>query len=285
MCVMNLPQTQKQGVIVMQINWWCKWFVTAAAVAWMLPVSNAAACAVGEPCILSIRSEGARLVIVWNDTEARDHYNVRWGSPGLTDVQVEVSGGRFGSLAIPKVADRRYSISVQGCSTPLIGRASCTRWVEQTVVACGLRGTPCGSPLNSGLVRIRSGADKCLDVHAPDQDVNGGKVQVWDCNGTNQQTFILDGDTVKTKGGKCLDVHAPDQLTDGGRVQVWDCNGASQQIWRVEFNARRITNGGRKCLDVHAPEQRANGGRVQVWDCNGSLQQIWTAETVGVVAY
>ena len=36
---------------------------------------------------------------------------------------------------------------------------------------------------------IRSGAGKCLDVHAPDQYKNGARVQVWDCNNTLQQTW------------------------------------------------------------------------------------------------
>lgn len=122
---------------------------------------------------------------------------------------------------------------------------------------------------------IRSGAGKCLDVHAPDQYSNGGRVQVWDCNNSLQQTWKLEGNAIKSGAGKCLDVHAPDQYNNGAQVQVWDCNGALQQQWRVEGDT--IKSGAGKCLDVHAPDQHNNGARVQVWDCNGSVQQTWIA--------
>ena len=36
---------------------------------------------------------------------------------------------------------------------------------------------------------VRSGAGKYLDVHSPCQGDNGCNVQVWDCNGTRQQTW------------------------------------------------------------------------------------------------
>jgi hypothetical protein len=80
---------------------------------------------------------------------------------------------------------------------------------------------------------VQSSAGKCLDVNAPDQSLNGGKVQVWDCNGSPQQTWALNGRSIKSAAGKCLDVHAPDQNTNGARVQVWDCNGSPQQAWRI----------------------------------------------------
>jgi hypothetical protein len=121
---------------------------------------------------------------------------------------------------------------------------------------------------------IKSGAGKCLDVHAPDQNNNGATVQVWDCNSTIQQTWQFDGNAIKSGAGKCLDVHAPDQFNNGGRVQVWDCNNTMQQTWHLEGNA--IKSGAGKCLDVHAPDQFNNGGVVQVWDCNNTMQQTWS---------
>jgi hypothetical protein len=120
---------------------------------------------------------------------------------------------------------------------------------------------------------IRSGAGKCLDVHAPDQHQNGARVQVWDCNHTIQQRWTMVGNTIRSGAGKCLDVHAPDQHRNGARVQVWDCNNTIQQRWTVVGNT--IRSGAGKCLDVHAPDQRLNGAIVQVWDCNNTVQQTW----------
>ncbi|MGI9415778.1 MAG: hypothetical protein ACR2PM_19035, partial [Hyphomicrobiales bacterium] len=38
---------------------------------------------------------------------------------------------------------------------------------------------------------IHGGAGKCIDVHAQCQAQNGCKAQVWDCNGTRQQTWSV----------------------------------------------------------------------------------------------
>ena len=87
------------------------------------------------------------------------------------------------------------------------------------------------SSVTKGNALVNAGG-KCLDVHVPDMRNNGGRVQVWDCNGAPQQQWSLRGNTLVNVGGKCLDVHAPDMRNNGGRVQVWDCNGAPQQQWR-----------------------------------------------------
>jgi hypothetical protein len=122
---------------------------------------------------------------------------------------------------------------------------------------------------------IRSGAGKCLDVHAPCQGDNGCEVQVWDCNGSRQQTwFASGGGEIKSGANKCLDVHAPCQGDNGCRVQVWDCNHSPQQTWNV--SGGEISSGAGKCLDVHSPCQGNNGCKVQVWGCNGSRQQRWS---------
>lgn len=79
---------------------------------------------------------------------------------------------------------------------------------------------------------IKAGG-KCLGVHAPDMRSDGGKVQVWGCNGEPQQQWRSVGTAIVNAGGKCLDVHAPDMRNDGGRVQVWGCNREPQQQWRL----------------------------------------------------
>jgi M6 family metalloprotease-like protein len=121
---------------------------------------------------------------------------------------------------------------------------------------------------------IRTGAGLCLDVHAPEFDTNGGRVQAWACNGMPQQrwTFDRSSGAIRISSGLCLDVHAPDMAVNGGRVQVWACNGQQQQQWTPQADGT-LRNGGGLCLDVHAPDQSTNGARVQVWQCNGQTQQ------------
>jgi hypothetical protein len=163
--------------------------------------------------------------------------------------------------------------SDEAASTPPPGSSSGAECLTGSKVYCCKRVASSSSALSVLAPIIVSGARKCLDVHAPDQHTNGGRVQVWGCNSTLQQTWNFDGRAIRSGAGKCLDVHAPDQHNNGAKVQVWDCNGSLQQTWRIEGHT--LKSGAGKCLDVHAPDQFTNGGRVQVWDCNGTLQQTW----------
>jgi hypothetical protein len=104
-------------------------------------------------------------------------------------------------------------------------------WTGSKVYCCTRIGST-GSALTTAPIII-SGGKKCLDVNLPDQFTNGGKVQVWDCNNGLQQSWRIDGQTIKSGAGKCLDVNLPDQFTNGGKVQVWDCNNGLQQTWTI----------------------------------------------------
>lgn len=118
-----------------------------------------------------------------------------------------------------------------------------------------------------------SGSGKCLDAHAPDWNTNGGRVQIWDCNGLAHQQWRIEGGKLILASGKCLDVHWPDRTTNGGRVQLWDCHGGENQQWRL--SGGMLVSGSGKCLDVHGPDAGTNGGRVQIWDCLGGMNQQW----------
>jgi hypothetical protein len=123
---------------------------------------------------------------------------------------------------------------------------------------------------------LQNGGGKCLDVAAEELTQNGGTVQIWECNGSIQQQWKIDGaGHLVNAGGKCLDVNAPDLLTDGGKVQVWDCIDADQQKWTLSDEGTLVSEGG-KCLDVNAPDINSDGGKVQIWEClDDVLQQQW----------
>ncbi len=120
---------------------------------------------------------------------------------------------------------------------------------------------------------IRTGANLCLDVHAPEIGTNGGRVQAWACHGQQQQRWRYDrvASALRVASGLCLDVRAGINQ-NGNSVQVWSCNGQRQQQWTPLKNGA-LRNAGGLCLDVHAADQTRNGARVQIWQCNGSLQQ------------
>ena len=243
-----------------------KTFVACAAmVCALLPgyswASPTRGCAADRPCFNGEYQKDNSVIFNFTGVVGWEFYNVRYKTTS-GEKQVE---NRSGTFTINNVRPNSiYTISVQGCNSRTFASSRCSPWEQGSVTTAGPR---------AATARIKSGAGKCLDVHAADQHQNGGRVQVWDCNNTLQQSWRLVGRTIKSGAGKCLDVHAADQHRNGAKVQVWDCNNSVQQTWTVV--GRAIKSGAGKCLDVHAADQYRNGGRVQVWDCNNSLQQSW----------
>jgi hypothetical protein len=62
---------------------------------------------------------------------------------------------------------------------------------------------------------------------------NGTKVQLYDCNGTNAQAWMVSGSQlVNVNSGRCLDATGPSSA-DGTRLQIWDCTGGANQQWTL----------------------------------------------------
>ena len=215
----------------------------------------------------SLHVEGGHLTVRWS-TRGFDYYNVRWSINGGV-VQQEQRDGDKDFTVLPGAFQpgALYRAAVEGCDKNFAAPSHCTHFDE---ASCGSAREPC-----DGIAPrpIASGGGLCLEVHAPDQRVNGGRVQLWHCNGSDQQLWTIRDGRIVSLAGKCLDVHFPELHTDGGRVQVWDCNGSVQQRWL--HSGQTLRSGGGKCLDAHLPDLHNDGARVQVWDCNGALQQMW----------
>ena len=96
--------------------------------------------------------------------------------------------------------------------------------------------------IGSNIFQIKSKySGKCLDLSLADgpDTVNGTNVFQWDCNGGDNQKWILtqqaDGSyQIKSKySGKCLDLSLADgpDTVNGTNVFQWDCNGGDNQKW------------------------------------------------------
>jgi len=92
----------------------------------------------------------------------------------------------------------------------------------------------------SGNYNIASqiGGGWCLDV-AGAGTANGTRVQIWQCNGTNAQSWRV---VQHSAGGfelrpanapnSCLDVTGV-STTDGTQLQIWTCGGGANQRWGI----------------------------------------------------
>jgi hypothetical protein len=80
--------------------------------------------------------------------------------------------------------------------------------------------------------RLASGlTGQCLDVHWPDWQTDGGRVQLWGCHAGPNQRWNEIGNQWRSRGGLCLDVHAPDINNNGAYIQVWGCWEGQNQRW------------------------------------------------------
>jgi hypothetical protein len=122
---------------------------------------------------------------------------------------------------------------------------------------------------------------KCVDVPGFN-GTNGTQVQIYDCNGGENQQWDLWGDgTVRAEfnRNKCLDLPGW-QTADGTPIQIYDCNGGSNQQWTLQSDGTLRGFGG-KCLDDPGGSTTA-GTFFQYWDCIGGdgNQQFTLAPTV-----
>jgi len=118
---------------------------------------------------------------------------------------------------------------------------------------------------------------KCVDVAAAGT-ANGTAIQLYDCNGTNAQSWTVGSDGTLRALGKCMDVTAAG-TANGTKVQLYDCNGTNAQKWTAS-SGQLVNAGSGRCLDATGPSS-ANGTRLQIWDCTGGANQKWTLPTGG----
>ena len=93
-------------------------------------------------------------------------------------------------------------------------------------------------PAGNYNIASQVGGGWCLDV-AGAGTANGTKVQIWQCNGTNAQSWRV---VPHSAGGfelrpanapnSCLDVTGV-STTDGTQLQIWTCGGGANQRWGI----------------------------------------------------
>ncbi len=125
---------------------------------------------------------------------------------------------------------------------------------------------------------IISADGMCLDLHGPDVEKQGGRIQVWNCLGGDNQRFIFlsDDGLLVTASGMCLEAVGPDS---GAPVRAFGCDGNAAQIWEAnetgEGGTAFVHKATGRCLDAHGPESKRDGGRIQIWDCFYGNNQRW----------
>ena len=78
---------------------------------------------------------------------------------------------------------------------------------------------------------LRTQNNKCLDVSGG-STANGAAIQIWACNGTGAQQFVLSaaGDLVNPQANRCVDIGGWNSA-NGATLVLWDCHGGANQKW------------------------------------------------------
>ncbi|MEV0274384.1 non-reducing end alpha-L-arabinofuranosidase family hydrolase [Hamadaea sp. NPDC050747] len=129
--------------------------------------------------------------------------------------------------------------------------------------------TPGGT---STIVGVAS--NRCIDVPNASQ-TNGTRVQLYDCNGQNNQKWTYTASKQLTVyGNKCLDANGA-ATANGTAIIIWDCNGQTNQQWNINSNGTISGVQSGRCLDVWGT---ANGQQIQLYDCHGQTNQQWRTQ-------
>ncbi|WP_443077118.1 ricin-type beta-trefoil lectin domain protein [Streptomyces sp. SP18CS02] len=132
-------------------------------------------------------------------------------------------------------------------------------------------------------IEVPGAKGMCLDVQSGGK-TNGTPVQVYTCNGTSPQQWLVEGteDDLHLRSAssqKCLDV-AGNAVANGTKVQIFDCYKSKGQSWKGDVRAasplESLSTG--KCLDLSAFTKRTHA---RLWDCKDASAQKFLIKPSG----
>ncbi|KAF9457289.1 G-X-X-X-Q-X-W domain-containing protein [Collybia nuda] len=133
-------------------------------------------------------------------------------------------------------------------------------------------------PVNKGTtINPNGNNNKCLDVRGA-VFANGTPVQIYDCNGSGAQNWIVNrGNTKVQVAGTNFCLDAGSSPGNGVGMKIWTCySGLAAQAWYYTDDNRIALTGQGQCLDLTGGNL-SNGNRIQTWQCtNGNNNQVWT---------
>jgi len=125
----------------------------------------------------------------------------------------------------------------------------------------------------TGPITSAAGSNLCIDDNQS-ITTNGNRIQIWSCDSTDAQEWILGPSGTISALGKCMDV-TNGGTTSGTLVQLYQCNGTGSQDWTPGANGSLVNPQSGLCLDDPGGSV-TNGTQLQIYTCNGTTAQNWT---------
>ncbi|MEV0457650.1 ricin-type beta-trefoil lectin domain protein [Catellatospora methionotrophica] len=187
---------------------------------------------------------------------------------GLTQTTACAEGGDSGGAWMS--GNQAQGVTSGGSGNCSTGGTTFFQPVNEILGAYGLTLTTSGG--GGSTSRIIGWQDKCIDV--PNSNfVDGQRLQLWDCNGTNAQNWTFPGDgTIRTVNGMCMDV-AWGSTAPGAAIQIVGCSGNPAQQFVLTGAGDLVNPQANKCVDVTG--WGGTGTPLSTWDCTGGANQKW----------
>nr|WP_246157571.1 ricin-type beta-trefoil lectin domain protein [Catellatospora sichuanensis] len=187
---------------------------------------------------------------------------------GLTQTTACAEGGDSGGAWMS--GNQAQGVTSGGSGNCSTGGTTFYQPVNEILGAYGLSLTTTGG--GGSTSRIIGWQDKCIDV--PNSNfVDGQRLQLWDCNGTNAQNWNFPGDgTIRTVNGLCMDV-AWGSTAPGAAIQIVGCSGNPAQQFVLTGAGDLVNPQANKCVDVTG--WGGTGTPLSTWDCTGGANQKW----------
>jgi streptogrisin C len=226
-------------------------------------VAGSQEAAVGSSICRSGRTTGWRCGVI----QAKDVTVNYSGSLvyGLTQTTACAEGGDSGGAWI--TGDQAQGVTSGGSGNCSVGGTTFYQPVNEILGAYGLSLTTTGGSAS----RIIGWQNKCIDVPYSN-GVDGQRLQLWDCNGTNAQNWTFPGDGTIRAFGLCMDV-AWGSTANGAAIQLANCTGNPAQQFVLSGAGDLVNPQANKCVDVTG--WGGTGTPLELWECTGGANQKW----------
>jgi hypothetical protein len=188
-----------------------------------------------------------------------------WAASGLpTGLTINTTTGAISGT--PTTAGT-YSVTVTATdSAGTVGSVTFT-WTVNASTSTAPTGTTYTG--NIRLVKM----NYCLDDRANGTSP-GAVVQIWRCNGLQNQVWFINSDGTIQHNGLCL-AALNSGTTNGTRLQLATCSGGDNQLWstsgwRIHYNNPNASN-----MVVDDTAFGGSGTQQELWVNNGGRNQVW----------
>ncbi|GGL01700.1 family 16 glycosylhydrolase [Mangrovihabitans endophyticus] len=146
-------------------------------------------------------------------------------------------------------------------------------WVRVSAWNDGGGGGSTPPPSTGGTMLKSNFSGRCIDIPGGNA-VDGARLQMYDCNGSDAQKWTFQGDGTLRAKGMCMDP-AGGALSNGTPIQIVSCNGNPVQRFTLSGAGDLVNVSANRCVDVK-DWNSGNGAQLQLWDCGGTSNQKWT---------